>query len=245
MQAHTAAHIVGQHQYGRQIGPTEQLHGDSEAIRSGCIDFDMLRDQPCIAGIALAKQLHGPPSRGGRIGAEADGTLVVDEGVAGQEMLPAPRARTQAEVVLLAISPPERIGIEQAKFSQRCTADVHAEADRGGERDAAPSVRGLTGGVQFGHAETECGRTTCDAWIAADRGVVGERRNRRHPRHRIGVAGQPSQPAMRYLGVVVEQHNVVATGRLDADIHRCDETPVASVAQQFDASFLCQIIEPG
>ena len=177
MQAHTAAHIVGQHQNGRQPGPAEQLHGDSEAIRSGRIDFDMLRDQPWIAGIALAKQPHGPPGHGGRIGAEADGTFVEDEGVTGEEMPPATRARTQAEVVLLAISPPKRGGIEQANFSQRRTADVHAEPDRGGERDAAPGVRRLTGGVQFGHAETERGRTTCDAWITADRRVVGKWRN--------------------------------------------------------------------
>ena len=158
MPPHAAAQIVRQHQDGRPIGAAEQLHGDGEAVRPRRVELHMLCHQSRVVRIALRAARTMALLRGRRrAGAEAHRALVIDEGVAGQQMPPAARAGTQAEIVLLAVAAAERLDVEQADLGQRRAADIHAEADRGRQLDAASGIRRAAGGIQLGHAEAERG----------------------------------------------------------------------------------------
>src|SRR5271156_3243056 len=71
---------------------------------------------------------------------KTDVALMEHIGVAGQHVAPAAYARPQAEIVLLAIALPERLGIEETHIVQCRPADVHAEPDRGRHLDTAPDI---------------------------------------------------------------------------------------------------------
>ena len=155
MPPHAAAQIVRQHQDGRPIGAAEQLRGDGEAVRPRGVELHMLCHQSRVVRIALPHHRHALLRGGGRAGAEAHRALVIDEGVAGQQMPPAARAGTQAEIVLLTVTAAERLDVEQADLGQCRAADIHAEADRGRQLHAASGIRRVAGGIQLGHAEAE------------------------------------------------------------------------------------------
>ena len=139
----------------------------------------------------------------------------------------------------------ERLAVERPDIVQRRAADIHAEPDRGRELDAAPDIHRAARGVDAVHVEAERRRDAGDAGIAADRGVVRERRDRGHARHRIGLRGKPAQPAVRDHRVAVQQRDIVGAGRLHAAIDRGDEPEVAGVVQQGDAPGARQRAQPG
>ena len=112
--SHAAAKRVGDQQGDRATEMAEQRGGGSEAGRTGRILADVLVDQPCIVRPAFGKQ--GLALRGltVAIGAEADLAGVENEGVAGQQVVPAAGGGAQAEIVFFAVPAAEGGGVEQA-----------------------------------------------------------------------------------------------------------------------------------
>ncbi len=245
MPLHAAAELVRDHQQVRLARGAQQCRGDREAGRPGGIAPDMPVDQAGVVGIARHQRIEAAPlpARGGR--AEADIALVVHVGVAGQQVAPAAHGGAQAEIILLAVAAAECLAIEHADVVQRRAADVHAEADRGRHLDGAPGVHRAAGGVDRLHVEAEGGRDAGDGGIAADRRVVGKRRDRGDARHRIGLRGKPAQPAVRHHRVAVEQRDIVRRGGLHAAIDRADEAEIARIVQQRDGAGLRQRPQPG
>ena len=135
----------------------------------------MLRDKPRVVRVALCQNIHALLRGSFGRGAETHRAFMVDKGVAGEQVAPASRTGTQTEVVLFAIATAEGIHVEQAYITQRRAADIHAEPDRGRQFHMTPAVRRPTCRIQIGYFQPERGRTSFDAWIAADRCVVGKR----------------------------------------------------------------------
>ena len=156
----------------------EQGGGHREAERRHRVRLDVLCDDPGVVRIAPGERVHAPRPALVLAGAEADRAFVEHERVAGQTVRPAALAGAHAEVVFLAIAAAERLGVEAADLVQRGTADIHAEADRGRHRDAAPGIHRAARGIDRSEVEAERQRPALVARIAADRRVVGERRDR-------------------------------------------------------------------
>src|SRR5262249_11386564 len=161
------------HQDGREFGSAQHLHRDGKPERSRRIELYVLCHRSFVVWVAPAQD-RGMMPGAHRIWPEADRTFVIDEYVAGEQVAPAARRRAQAEVVLLAVTVAERIRVEQADAVQCGTADEHAAADRGRQGNAAPGIGGAARRIELRNAEAEGWRTRRDAWITADRRVVGE-----------------------------------------------------------------------
>ncbi len=242
---HAAAQIMRQHQDCRPPRASKQLQRHREAIRPYGITHDVLCNDPRVAWIAMLQHRHSLSCSSRRAGTEADRSLMVYESVAGEQMPPATRRRAKAEVVLFAVAPAERFGIEQARLCQCRAADIHAEPDAGRQFHTAPGIRRTTRGIQFGHAETECRRACLVARITADRRVIGEWRHGGDARLRIGMAGEPCQPTRRHFRVAVQQHDVVGCCGQHADVYRGDKASVPLVADQQDTMLRGLGIQPG
>src|ERR1700733_6788444 len=119
---------------------------------------------------------------------------MVDEGVARKTMPPAESGGAQAEIVLLAVAGGETFRVEIAHLAQRFPADVHTEADGCRQGDGTPEIGLAARLVDPPNGMCKCRRSTRVAWIAADRGVIGQRRDRRDSRLRVGLRRQPAQP---------------------------------------------------
>ena len=241
---HPATELVRQHQHHRQVHLAEQGGGDGEAERRHRVRLDVTVDEPGVIRIAPGEGVHRLGLALVLGGAEADPAFVEHERVAGQTVRPAALAGAHAEVVFLAVAAAERLGVEAADRVQRGTADIHAGADRGRDRDAASGIHRAAGGIDRSEVEAERQRPGLVARVTADRRVVGERRCRCHLRRRVGLRCQPPEPARRHLGITVQQRYVMPAGRLDAAIRRRDEAEVAAVAQHGDAPCRRQGIEP-
>ena len=151
-------------------------------------------------------------------------------------MAPAAGGGAQAEIVFLAVAAAERSASNRPTSSSAARRIYMQKPTVVGHLDTAGRrwPRGSPSSVPTGRPKAGC-RPRCG--IAADRRVVGERRDRGDPRLRIGVSRQPGEPAGRHLGVAVQQRRRRARRppRIPA-LRGCDEAEIAPVAQQHDAS---------
>ena len=131
---------------------------------------------------------------------------MVHERVASKSMPPAEGGGTQAEIVLLAVADGETFRVEVAHLAQSFPADVHAEADGCRQVDGAPEIGLAACLVDPLNGMGKYRRSSRVAWITADRGVIGKRRDSGDSRLRIGLRRQPAQPVGRDLGVTVQQY---------------------------------------
>jgi hypothetical protein len=127
----------------------EELQRGRDTIGPRLIQPDMDADMPPVVGPARLQ--GGDAGRAlGRIVAEADLALMVDEEVAGEQMAPTGGIGAHTEVILFAVAAPESIGIENAELVERVSPHVHAEADGGGDGHRAAGIGGEAGGVDAG-----------------------------------------------------------------------------------------------
>ena len=107
-------------------------------------------------------------------------------------MPPAARSGAHAEIVLLAIAATERRLVERPDLIKSGAPDIHAEADRRWHLDPASGIgpRHAASIASASGAERERA-VRRGPRIAADRGVVGERRDGGYARPGIGLGRQP------------------------------------------------------
>ncbi len=233
---HAAAESVGDEQDHRQAGAAIQFGGQGEAGRLGRPAQDVALDHGRKLGPAHGERRLSGGTGLARAAAEAGFRLVMDIGVAGEHVPPAPRGGTQAEITLLAVAAAERLGIESADLVQCRALDIHAEADGGRHAHPPARVGGPRRRVDHFGLQPERGRTAGNGRIAADRGVVRPGRDRGDPILGIGVSGKAGEPSRRHLGIAVEQRDIGPPGLRHGAIDRGDEAQVAFVAQQRDAA---------
>src|SRR4051812_38039863 len=86
-------------------------------------------DVRCVVRMAVQKPDHGSLRQSLCPRPEADRALMIDEGVAGNTMLPAARTGALAEIIFLAIAKTETSRVEGADVVQCVAPDIHAEAN--------------------------------------------------------------------------------------------------------------------
>ena len=92
-------------------------------------------------------------------------------------MAPAALGGAQAEIVFLAIATAKRLGVERADIPERGAADIHAEPDGGRDLHPAAAINGAAHLVERVDRQAECRGTAPKGRVAADRGIVRERRD--------------------------------------------------------------------
>ena len=100
------------------------------AQRSQRIGGDVARDHPVVMRMTLEQPLEVAPAELRLASGERAAARMHDERIVGQHVAPAGARRTQAEVVLLAVTRAER-EVERADRVDRRAAHEHAEPDAG------------------------------------------------------------------------------------------------------------------
>ena len=169
-----APEVGGNHQDDWQLRLPQQRGGDRETKRPDLIAADMTGYTVGIVRKSFGEQrLRSRVARlGGRT--EADATLMKDEHIAGQAVVPAKRGGAQAKIVLLAVAKAKSLGVKNPHRVQRRSADIHAEAHGGRHVHPPAGIHHATSRIQLRYGLPECQRAGIEARIAADRGIVRE-----------------------------------------------------------------------
>ena len=115
-----------------------------------------------------------------------------------------------AEVVFFAIALAEVFDVEQAHFVECRAPDIHAKSDAGGHIDDLASVGLGKQLVEAAHVPPDGqGIVLTEAWVAANCGVVRERRDAGDALVAVGRGLNTIQPVIGHLGIAVEQQHVV------------------------------------
>ena len=211
---------------GQWVGRAERLH---EVLVAG---VQPLQDR------AVAR----PQRR--RRGAEGGAPNMGDEHAGRGNMPPAEMARTQAEVVFLAVALGEDVGPEQADRVQAVAADIQAKTDADRNVDQRPAVGPLRQRIEpFRLGPVGHGIAAHRSRVAQDAGVVRQRRHGADVGRRARRLGQPREPARRHQRVAVEQDDVAARACHYSGIRAGGESAVVRRPDQRDPPLRRQRIQ--
>ena len=121
------------------------------------------------------------------------------------EIAPARLCRTLAEVVFFAVTLAEVLCVKQSHLLQAVAADVHTKPDTGGHVHHSARIGLRTQCVQPCRVVVRRqGVVLAKTRVAADRGVVGKRRNRAYLLVSVGCAANTVEPIIGDLSIAVE-----------------------------------------
>ena len=203
--------------------------------------------RPCRSGRAVATNSANPGSarradpasaiQGAGTLAKAHVAFMIDEGVAGQRCRQPLARRPHTEIILLAVAPAERLGVEQSDVAERVAADVHAEADGGGHLHSAAAIRFTARRIHRRRASAPAasGRLarwgSCRSSRCSRRATTEAMRGSAWAWRRQSAAASLAGPPCRCSAA----RRRALSGRLHPAIDRDDEAEISPVADQPDA----------
>src|SRR5439155_7247214 len=138
-----------------------------------------------------------------------------------------------AEVILLTIAAPEPLGVERSNLIETIAADVHAEADRGGNVDGDSRIHPSSLAIELWVVDVQEHVVVLDeVGIAADGGVVRERRHRADRAIGMRSSAETVEPVGVDDGIGVEKQDVAPAVQRHTAVYARNESEVSIVPDQ-------------
>src|ERR1700722_8060003 len=168
-----------------------------------------LTDERVIAGMQLIELTHVTFDQVLFGGAERLSADMRDKYTRHGHVTPPEVARTDAEIILLAVALGEQILTQQARIVQTVPLDVYAEPDRGRNVHHTSWIRNPRQGIQSDRLiKIRYCVGTFNARITQEGCVIGQRRGAADVGRRIGCLTERREPAWWYERVAVQQHHI-------------------------------------